>query len=512
MIISKKQLIREMQGVPSNIEPMVKIFTDFYLKEVKKIVDHIHEYHLEDRDYGNKTTHPITINVDYEDYEKYLGNDYYGNPDYKRFPISVNGIKTKVKLSFYDNETIQELIKGEGGFGASVITNNFTNHYTNELFGIEMLVNVYLPITLLEDDDNFDTTLSNWVKVNLTTTIAHELTHVYQVYKQYDNTGRKSYGKESGLNIMNNIFRSYSGVPKLIRDFMNLVYLHLSFENNARVVQFYHILKTNENLITKEDFIDYVKKHKYLFVEPMKLIKFDAESFYKSLKSDVVKILIELWENNLDEINDIFKYEYGENVRMEQLPSKVYKDPLTFFKFFENRFKKSGEDYRRKILRVVNKVYMERMELKESVLKENEELVNKILDKINQQGMDSLSNTEKQYLDKISKGDDSSEEEEIINTFDNNSFSKTLSNGESLTFLFGEDDEVEDYGDEIILKGTMIHEKEEFYCDIYLNGRGEYQTFTTYDFDGEDIHFTEEITDEIELFLNDISEKIYKGL
>ena len=69
-------------------------------------------------------------------------------------------------------------------------------------------------------------------------------------------------------------------------------------------------------------------------------------------KSDLFKVFIDLWDGRL---KDILKSVEGMDIdlpAMADVPKKALENPYVFLKFWEKRFNKGGEEYRRKMAKV----------------------------------------------------------------------------------------------------------------------------------------------------------------
>jgi hypothetical protein len=70
-----------------------------------------------------------------------------------------------------------------------------------------------------------------------------------------------------------------------------------------------------------------------------------------SSKDSAIKSLINLWdtvlENGVKGIQSV-----GVNISMDKVPQKAKEDPYVFFKFFENRFHKKADTWKKKMYRV----------------------------------------------------------------------------------------------------------------------------------------------------------------
>lgn len=214
--------------------------------------------------------------------------------------------------------------------------------------------------------------------------ISHELLHAYQKIKQLKGGGTSHFGREMALNsLVNNQYFKEMEI-EWWSEFLNLIYLHLSFEINARINQLYYRLK-KKNITNTQDLVRELH-NSYLWGQMELLESFDAKEFINKFElpkenemdfsnplaflhnlingsrlkamgvdtsSDekAIKSLINLWDQILsmgvDAIQDM-----GVNITMDKVPQKAKEDPYVFFKFFEDRFHKKAETWKRKMYKV----------------------------------------------------------------------------------------------------------------------------------------------------------------
>ena len=68
-------------------------------------------------------------------------------------------------------------------------------------------------------------------------------------------------------------------------------------------------------------------------------------------KEATIKSLINLWDQILS-VGVQAMGNMGVNITMEKVPQKAKEDPYMFFKFFEDRFHKKAENWKRKLYRI----------------------------------------------------------------------------------------------------------------------------------------------------------------
>ncbi len=248
---------------------------------------------------------------------------------------------------------------------------------------------------------------------------SHELTHAYQDYQEGLSTGKVTgkdwrYGKENALNWIDSNMKNISK-SKDWEEFTNLVYLHLSFEINARVSELYHRAAA-EGITDRKDFIEFMKKSD-VYKQANMLLNFDAEDFVKNFKSPIhdvmpladrigmessydeensffknllstygdfgkfvlyfsnpirywkklklmasskdtkskhmMKEFINYWSVLVDSFEPSFSQHYEHVPKMEPVPQAAKEDPMVFFKFWEKRFHERGEDFKRRVHKLV---------------------------------------------------------------------------------------------------------------------------------------------------------------
>lgn len=134
-------------------------------------------------------------------------------------------------------------------------------------------------------------------------------------------------------------------------------------------------------------------------------------------------------------------------------------------------------------------------------LNESQEIVDNILDKINQYGIDKLTKKEKEYLDKFSRGEDLSDYNE--NNLKGKSFVSDLMGIPPFEFIYDktefDDDSVKHYGDFIFNNETFTG-----YISCNLNGDYEYaQFFNPDDYETDLYTVAEGLEHEIDNFFID---------
>lgn len=252
--------------------------------------------------------------------------------------------------------------------------------FTGQEFGFK----VFAPTSWL---DNLDTeSFRKFIKP----TISHEMTHAYEVYMRYKGKDDPFMGRETFLNAAAKMMKDEK-YPQW-NQFLHLIYLHLSFEINARITQLYYEMQ-KKGVNTSEEFMQELKKSD-VWREIKMLEDFDADEFMSSFKyKDVgilgmlmdlgkqmerksqglrpimslknpkegMKQLIDGWDVTLQTLNDeLSKSGMYKGKLMDMVPPKAKEDPSFFFKFFEKRFHKKAEKFKKKALRLASLILDEK--------------------------------------------------------------------------------------------------------------------------------------------------------
>jgi len=210
----------------------------------------------------------------------------------------------------------------------------------------------------------FDTDIKPYAE----SVLFHELTHVYEFYKRIlSNSATPNFEQVANLTQMLNKMGAVDDWDEL----MFLIYLHLSFELNARVSEVYGLVR-NKNIKSKEEFIDFLKSSS-AWSYAKRLKNFTTENFIKDfdvpqetidrireydgketpieeIKDIVLSQLIQNWSTTYQDFLKDFSAD--ETLKIPNLSPEVISTPNNFLKFWEKRFNKAGEDSLRKISRL----------------------------------------------------------------------------------------------------------------------------------------------------------------
>ena len=196
----------------------------------------------------------------------------------------------------------------------------------------------------------------------------HELTHVYEFYKRIlSSTAKPNFEQVANLTQMLNKMGAVDDWDEL----MFMIYLHLSFELNARISEVYGLLR-NKTISSKEEFVDFLKTSR-AFSYAKRLNNFSAKKFiddfdvpvdtvdrireYDGKKTSLYEIKIVVLEQLIQNwsvtYEDFLKdLSVDDTLKIPNLSPKVTSSPENFLKFWEKRFNKAGNDSIRKISRL----------------------------------------------------------------------------------------------------------------------------------------------------------------
>jgi hypothetical protein len=268
------------------------------------------------------------------DEEIKIGDDYVNNASFDTVDMDIR------EATFDDGVTRPLLVGGTINLELSIPQ----SHYDNVTF-----------VELFDDE----------IKPYVEAVLFHELTHVYEFYNRLLNSSLDpSFENLSSTSSMMNKM----GLVDDWDELMFLVYLHLSFELNARVSEVYGLIR-NKNIKTKDEFVNFLKTSR-AFSYAKRLRNFKADKYYddfevpkenidrireydgketpiEEIKEIILQQLVDNWVVSYKQLVDDFSDD--ESISVPKLSSKVTSSPLNFLKFWEKRFNSAGEDSIRKI-------------------------------------------------------------------------------------------------------------------------------------------------------------------
>lgn len=357
LVITKKQskrLIKESVGVPKSIEFWVDTFSALIKDGLLMLLS------SEDKEvfFSGDDTQEKAISLGWNS----------NNKNFKSFPLAEPQLNLTLNV-VPDNQ----IKKGDdyinnASFNTEdmdIVNATFDDGTTYPLFvGGTINVEVTIPESSYEDGSFVE--LYN-VEINpyVESVLFHELTHVLEFYNRIiHDKASPNFEQLSNLTQMLNKMGAVDDWDEL----MFLIYLHLSFELNARVSEVYGLLRSKK-ISSKEEFIEFLKSSR-AFSYAKRLRNFSSERFIKEL--DVPQDTIDRIrkydgkETSIEEIKDVVltqlidnwsttyhdflkDFSADENLKIPKLSTKVTSSPQNFLRFWEKRFNKAGEDSIRKI-------------------------------------------------------------------------------------------------------------------------------------------------------------------
>lgn len=395
--MKKSQLLNEIMGIPRSVDFWVDYFSLILSGMAKGIVnlEEIEEKELsypneegeevEDKVYrgvtkmeGKELTNWVVKLGGYSDLKELLKD-----PRFKQFPLYNPTLK--LTLMFFPKQVLDAEIKSRPDIPDFVEAHHSFDSSKKAISKIgpnEIFVNQGFGFTVFLEQGQLDNFDIEAFKKQIRPTISHELTHAYENYNRMKTSGDPYQGRESMLNAAVRLMDD-SKYPQW-SEFLHLIYLHLGFEINARITQFYYSIK-DENITTVDEFMVILKKSS-VWRELQMLENFNAGDFIKSFKAkgldllgmmeDIgkqmdrqqkglpaikprktpkagMKHLIQGWDYVLQMLNQqLTQQGVYKGKLMDFVPQKAMDDPYEFFKFFEKRFHKKAERFKKKLYRI----------------------------------------------------------------------------------------------------------------------------------------------------------------
>jgi hypothetical protein len=154
--------------------------------------------------------------------------------------------------------------------------------------------------------------------------------------------------------------------------------------------------------------------------------------------------------------------------------------------------------------------HISRIQSMMGVITENEDLINRILDKITDEGYDSLTKSEKQYLDNKSKGVNDDDLEDIINIDSGYRFNDTI-DGIGVTFTYDETEQWDEDPVEYKHMGELIYDGEELDVTMYTDEDLNVHSFDLHD--GNDyVQLDDVLEDQLFEFFKNVGDKIKQSI
>jgi hypothetical protein len=148
--------------------------------------------------------------------------------------------------------------------------------------------------------------------------------------------------------------------------------------------------------------------------------------------------------------------------------------------------------------------------IREELLNENDELTNRILDKISNYGIESLSKSERKYLDNKSQDIEDDEVSDIASIDTGYQF-RDIIDDYDVRFIYNETEEWDDDPVEYKHTGEFFIDGEEYYATMYTDEDLNVHSFDLHD--GDDyVEFDEELEDSLLEFFQEVGNKIKQNI
>ena len=361
LIITKKQsirLIKEALGVPKSIDFWVDTLSSLIKDGLMMLLssEGQNEWFFEGDEVQQKASSMGWTSL---------------SEQFKDFPLAEPKLNLNIVVVPDENISIGDDYIQNASFNTEdmgVVDATFDDGDTRPLLvGGTINIELLIPQSVY-DNGTFVELYESDIKPYAESVLFHELTHVYEFYKRLLG-GNASPNFEQLSNITQMINKM--GVIDDWDELMFLIYLHLSFELNARVSEVYGLLR-NKNISSKEEFVDFLKSSR-AWSYAKRLNNFNAENYIKEfevpqetidrirkhdgketsmdeIKNVVLGQLIQNWSVTYQDFLKDFSAD--ENLKIPNLSPETISSPINFLKFWEKRFNKAGEDSLRKISRL----------------------------------------------------------------------------------------------------------------------------------------------------------------
>ena len=148
--------------------------------------------------------------------------------------------------------------------------------------------------------------------------------------------------------------------------------------------------------------------------------------------------------------------------------------------------------------------------LREELMNENDELTNRILDKISNYGIESLSKTERKYLDNKSQDIEDDEVSDIASIDTGYQF-RDIIDDYDVRFIYNETEEWDDDPVEYKHTGEFFIDGEEYYATMYTDEDLNVHSFDLHD--GNDyVEFDEKLEESLLEFFQQVGDKIKQNM
>ena len=144
------------------------------------------------------------------------------------------------------------------------------------------------------------------------------------------------------------------------------------------------------------------------------------------------------------------------------------------------------------------------------LINENDEMTNRILDKISEVGYENLSKSEKQFLDNKSKGVNDDELEDILKIDSGYEFNDTIDDVD-IRFIYDGSEEWDDDPVEFKHMGQFFYDDEDYYATMYTDEDLNVHSFDLHD--GEDyVSLNVDLEDGLLEFFQKVGNKIKQNM
>ena len=364
LLITKKQskrLVKETLGVPKSVEFWVDTFSSIVNDGLLMLLS------SEDKEvfFNGNDVQEKAISLGWNS----------SNDKFLDFPLAEPQLNLKLVVVPDENIEVGDDYIDSASFDTSDIDLRDATFDDGKTLPLLVGGTINMQINIPEssyENGSFVELYSSEIKPYVESIFFHELTHVYEFYKRIlSNTANPNFEQVVNLTQMMNKMGAVDDWDEL----MFMIYLHLSFELNARISEVYGLLR-NKKITSKDEFVDFLKTSR-AFSYAKRLNNFSTERFMdefsvpqetidrireydgKKTSLDEIKniVLAQLIQNWSVTYEDFLKdFSADETIKIPNLPPKVISSPQNFLKFWEKRFNKAGEDSLRKISRLYSAI------------------------------------------------------------------------------------------------------------------------------------------------------------
>ena len=334
----------------------LKTDQDFYSKTLKQL----------DTNDDDSFVNSGKISLDGEKVDKFIKDNLSKTNNIKMEKIELDFIITFISDTEFNKD-----------YFSAFFNDTLANLDGDILKNTNIVYDLYVPYKILDIKDLNIETLQNYLQnyEDLDTFIdgqlVHEMTHALEfIERRKNNTHTTS---ERLINFLIYIFKKddFLNISRDLKHFLNLVYLDLSFERNARVPQLYIEIK-NKDINSTDDFLKIIKTTEVW--NDMQQLDFNAQDFYDNLsfnmdENDIDEVLSDFTGNTKDKVlksflskwNEIIvlvnkEWDKNDDIHLKKLTKNDLDNPLDFFKKWEIKFNSDLEDFKRKIDRLFSKL------------------------------------------------------------------------------------------------------------------------------------------------------------